>query len=256
MSLLSTQQVEQYKRDGFICNLPILDSAAATHIRQQFDDLEAQTGKTKSQVGLIDRHFDQQFIWALATHPKILDCIEALMGPDILLISTHFFTKYGEGDLAKSFVAWHQDVTYWGLQPPFAMTAWYAVDDADQENGCMRAIPGSHLQGIQEHGKAVTAGNLLSINQEVSVTLADEARAVDMPLKAGEISIHDGTVVHGSLPNRSTRRRCGLTLRYIPPWVKQSALNSHGKEWKTILVRGVDKEHNFKLLEPPFPLAG
>ena len=142
-------------------------------------------------------------------------------------------------------MAWHQDVTYWGLEPPYALTAWYAVDDSDVENGCMRVIPGSHRQGIVEHGESARPGNLLSINQEVSGDDLDESQAVDLILKAGQISIHHGHLIHGSNPNRSTRRRCGLTLRYCPPHVKPVQQNSLGKPWPAVLARGDDPWKNF-----------
>jgi ectoine hydroxylase-related dioxygenase (phytanoyl-CoA dioxygenase family) len=145
-------------------------------------------------------------------------------------------------------------VTYWGLEPPFAITAWYAVDDSDVENGCMRVIPGTHRAGIREHGKAERPGNLLSINQEVSVTVEEEARAVDLVLRAGEISLHHGMAIHGSNPNRSTRRRCGLTLRYVPPSVKQVALNSQGRGYTAVLVRGEDRFHHFEDRPLPWPV--
>ena len=128
-------------------------------IRREFDTLEGREGRERCQIGLLDRHFDDRFVWDLATHPRILDCLEAVMGPDIMLLATHFFCKYPElrdatEAQAEKFVAWHQDVTYWGLEPAFAITAWYAVDDSDTENGCMRAIPGSHATGIRDHGKS------------------------------------------------------------------------------------------------------
>ncbi|MEZ4860298.1 MAG: phytanoyl-CoA dioxygenase family protein [Caldilineaceae bacterium] len=245
-------QADAYKRDGYLTGIPIDDTATATRYRQQFDALEARVGREKAQIGLIDWHYQEPFIWELATHPKILDQVEAIIGPNILLLATHFFCKYGDNeDAREKFVAWHQDVTFWGLEPPLAITAWYAIDDADVENGCMQVIPGSHIQGIVEHGKAQKKGNLLSINQEVSVTAADEARAANIVLKAGQMSLHDGTLIHGSLPNLSNRRRCGLTLRYVPTYVKQIQKNSHGKGWQAILVRGEDKEQNFAQIAPP-----
>jgi ectoine hydroxylase-related dioxygenase (phytanoyl-CoA dioxygenase family) len=131
------------------------------------------------------------------------------------------------------------------LEPPQSVTAWYAVDDSDVENGCMRVIPGTHRGGVREHGKAERAGNLLSINQEVPVTSEEEAGAVDLVLRAGEISLHHGMVIHGSNPNRSTRRRCGLTLRYITPAVRQVSLNSQGRGYAAVLVRGEDRFHHF-----------
>src|SRR5207248_1920795 len=133
----------------------------------------------------------------------------------------------------------------WGLEPPCALTVWYAVDDSDRENGCMRIIPGSHGEGIRAHGTAQQEGNLLSINQEVPVTPAEEQSACDLILHAGEVSIHDGALIHGSLPNRSNRRRCGLTLRYVPTTVKPIALNSMGKRWNAVLVRGCDEYNHF-----------
>jgi ectoine hydroxylase-related dioxygenase (phytanoyl-CoA dioxygenase family) len=247
---LTPQQVEAYKRDGFVTGIPTEDEAEANRYRTLFDELEANEGREKCQIGLLDRHTDQEFIWELATHPKILDYIEDLIGPDILLLATHFFCKYGP---QEKFVAWHQDVTYWGLEPPEAITAWYAIDDSDVGNGCMRVIPGTH-RGIREHGKSDKEGNLLSINQEVPVSADEENSAVDFILKAGQISIHHGQLIHGSLPNRSTRRRCGLTVRYVPPWVKQVEKNSLRRSWNAILLRGEDREKNFGELPEPFPM--
>lgn len=252
---VTSGQVTFYKENGFLGAINIVDPTGAEEIRQQFDLLEAKVGKEKAQVGLVDHHFEEEFIWQLATHPRILDAVEALIGPNIHLLATHFFNKYGEGEDASAFVAWHQDVTFWGLEPPYAITAWYAVDSSDRENGCMQVIPNTH-HGIVEHGKSDQQGNLLSINQEVEVTPEQIATAVDLPLQAGQMSLHDGTLIHGSLPNRSDRRRCGLTLRYVPTWVKQSAANSYGKRWQAILVRGEDTEQNFERLEPPYPVIG
>lgn len=250
---ITAEQAAFYKDNGFLGAIDIVDPVEAQRIQQQFDALETRVGKEKAQVGLIDYHFQHEFIWRLATHPRILDAVEAVIGPNFLLLATHFFNKYGEGEDASAFVAWHQDVTFWGLEPPYAITAWYAVDDSDRENGCMQVIPNTH-HGITEHGKSSQKGNLLSINQEVQVSSEQLATAVDLPLRAGQMSLHDGTLIHGSLPNRSNRRRCGLTLRYVPTWVKQTVDNSHGKRWNGILVRGVDTEQNFGQLAMPFPL--
>jgi hypothetical protein len=269
-----THLAEVFARAGFVSGARVCDEAAAARIRAAYDALEAVEGREKCQIGLLDRHLDQQFVWDLATSPAVLDVVEAAIGPDIILLATHFFCKYPEprpGESVKDqaeqessldaqrstlnappkFVAWHQDVTYWGLEPPLAVTAWYAVDDADAENGCMRVIPGTHLGGIREHGKSDRAGNLLSINQEVRVTEAEEASAVDAALRAGEISLHHGVLVHGSNPNLSSRRRCGLTIRYVPPYVKQVAANSQGATWAGILVRGRDDYHHFGEREKP-----
>ena len=253
--VLSNAQIEAYKREGFISAINVIEEPNVSRYRHAFDDLEARVDKETAQIGLLDYHFEQKFIWEIATHPTILDTIEALIGPNVLLLATHFFNKYGEGDDAEVFVAWHQDVTFWGLDPPMAITAWYAVDDSDEENGCMQVIPSTHVSGVLEHGKAQQAGNLLSINQEVHLTPEQADSAVDLPLRAGQISIHDGTLIHGSLANRSNRRRCGLTLRYVPTWVRQAEENSLASlngRWKPVLVRGRDAEKNFGERERPW----
>ena len=236
-------QHEFFEENGYLNGIRIHDDAEVARIRQAFDELEQREGREECMIGLQGRHIDVPFVWELASCPKILDRIEDVMGPDIMMIATHFFCKYP--DHTDKFVAWHQDVTYWGLEPPYAITAWYAVDDSDVENGCMRVIPGSHRWGILEHGKSATPGNLLSINQEVKSDELDDSQAVDLILKAGEISIHHGHLIHGSNPNRSNRRRCGLTLRYSPPHVKPVRPNSIGKPWEAMLVRGEDREKNF-----------
>lgn len=239
---LTEAEVAAYCADGFLSGIRIVEEAEAIEIRRQFDLLEAEVGRETAEIGLLDRHFDTPFIWDLATRPSVLDRVESLIGPNILLLATHFFCKYGAG---TKYVAWHQDAAYWGLEPPNALTVWYAVDGSDRENGCMRVLPGTHKGGIRTHGKAEAGGNLLSINQAAPVTPEEEARAVDLILRPGEASIHDGAAIHGSLPNLSSRRRCGLTLRYVPTTVKPVGINSMGKSWRAALVRGVDTERHF-----------
>ena len=233
--------------------LRVVGSEQARHYRALFDGLEAAEGREKAARQLFSRHYDQPFIWDLATHPAILNSVEALIGPNIFLLGSQFFCKYGPD---VKFVAWHQDLMYWCLEPLEEVTAWYAVDDSDRENGCMQIIPESH-DGMMEHGKSRRTGNLLSINQEIDVGPEEESRAVDCVLKAGEISLHHGMAIHGSLPNRSTRRRCGLVLRYIPTHVRPLAPGPTGTDlkWTPVLVRGEDREGNFPSARSrPFPI--
>ncbi len=239
---ITSEQVQFFEDYGYLTDLNVHDSSGAAAVCDEFDELESREGQDQCTIGLQGRHIDQRFIWTLATESKILDCIAALMGPDILVLSTHFFCKYPETN--GRFVAWHQDVTYWGLDPPFALTAWYAVDDSDAENGCMRVIPGTHKQGIVAHGESSRDGNLLSINQEVEAEV-DDGLAVDLVLKAGQMSIHHGRLIHGSNPNRSSRRRCGLTIRYCPPHVKPIKANSLNSPWPAVLARGEDSFQHF-----------
>ena len=238
-----------WETQGYLTGLDVLTDTEVRHYRSLFDELESREGKSNAQIGLIDRHFKEKFVWELAIHPVILKHVQCMIGPDVLLLATHFFCKYPS--LGDRFVAWHQDVTYWGLKPPFAITAWLAIDDADQENGCMRVIPGSHLGDILDHGKSSKAGNLLSVNQEIPDSMVSAANAVDIVLKAGQMSLHHGKLIHGSNPNRSNRRRCGLTIRFVPPSIKPADNNSTRGRWHPVLVCGKDEYQHFKLEPRP-----
>ena len=249
---MSQDNVQTYADKGFLTQVDLFSESEIGHFRACFDELETREGREKCQIGLQARHLDEEFIWQMSTDSRVIDVIQELMGEDIMLLSTHFFCKYPDHE-AKKFVAWHQDVTYWGLDPAEAHTAWVAIDDSDTENGCMRVIPGSHKNGIVTHGESEEGENLLSVNQEIPDELVDTSQAFDLELKAGQLSIHDGQLYHASNPNTSDRRRCGLTLRYIAPHVKQIELNSLGTRYPTILIRGEDRHKNFP--EQPMPFA-
>ena len=240
-----------FAEQGYIPQIAVLTPDEVLHYRQAFDALEAKVGKKASQITLMSKHFEYEFIWELATNSKILDAVEEVYGPDLLLIGTHFFCKYPQPEVGEHFVAWHQDVTYWGLQPPKAITAWLAIDDADVENGCMRIIPGSQQGGIVEHGKSQRGGNLLSVNQEVPDELVDADTAVDLCLPAGSMSLHDGQLIHGSNPNRSNRRRCGLTIRYSTPEIRVVHDDSFTGQWYPVLLRGQDRYGHLSYVDPP-----
>ncbi len=144
-------------------------------------------------------------------HPAIVDVVEDLVGPDILCWTTSFFIKEPG---SAGFVSWHRDATYWGLDPEEVVTAWVAINHSNVESGCMRVIPGTHVDTFHQD-------NLLTRGQEISVQV-DESRAVDIVLRPGEISLHDIKLVHGSAPNGSRDRRIGLEIRYVPTRVRQT----------------------------------
>jgi hypothetical protein len=248
-------QTERYRQAGFLTGIRLFSSQQMSRWRAAFDDLEAREGPQRCRTGIKGRHSDEHFIWEMATHPRLLGLMRELLGEDLLLMSTHFFCKYPEA-APQRFVGWHQDVTYWGLEPPEAHTAWIAIDRSDRENGCMEVIPGSHRRGIVDHGRSQRPGNMLSIEQEIPSDLVEESAAVPLELDPGQASIHDGHLMHASRPNLSRRRRCGLTVRFITPNVRQAKGNSVGQQWQPILVSGEDRFGNFELASPPFPLAG
>ena len=216
---------------------------------QQLEANEAaHGGRLSGRIGQ-KPHLLYPWMDQLVRHSAILDAVEAVLGPNLFCWASQFFAKNARD---PGYVSWHQDGTYWGLSSPDVMTAWVALTPSVPQNGCMRVIPGTHHAGVREHGTSDAAGNLLSINQEVPVTSDEEARASDIVLAAGEISLHDGALIHGSLPNRSPRRRCGLTLRYVPASVKPVGINSMGKNWNAVLVRGEDRHAHFGRRERPF----
>ena len=222
---VATDRVLQYQQDGVLFPIDLFSDDEIAGYRREFDRLDQTEGVDRPQARNRQRQFDLEFVWRMASHPTLIALMQELMGPDLLLLATDFFVKYGNPE-TKAFVAWHQDVTYWGLEPPDAHTAWIAVDDSDIENGCMRVIPGSHRHGIATHGTSQRAGNQLSINQEIPDKLVDSSSALDLELRAGQISVHDGHLFHASQPNRSHRRRCGMTVRFVRPNVQ--AENSLG----------------------------
>jgi ectoine hydroxylase-related dioxygenase (phytanoyl-CoA dioxygenase family) len=184
------------------------------------------------------------FTWAneLARHPKILDAVEDIIGPDILCWSTTFFTKEAR---SPSFVSWHQDATYWGLSTSDVVTAWVAFADAPVESGAMKFWPGSHLKNQLAHRDTFAEHNLLTRGQEIAVEVP-HGEGVDVPLQAGEMSLHHVLLVHGSGPNTTADRRIGYAIRYILPHVRQVKVRD-----SATLVRGRDTHGHFDLEPPP-----
>ena len=234
--LLSAETVAQFNRDGFYFPLPVLTRDEAAEYRRCLERHEARTGKPLQGNWRHKTHL--LFTWAdeLVHHPKILDAVEDLIGPDILCWTTNFFIKEASH---PGFVSWHQDATYWGLDPDDVVTAWVAFTDATPENGYMQFIPGSHKIDQLPHVDTFHKDNLLSRGQEIAVEV-DKSKAVGVPLRAGEMSLHHIKLVHGSEPNRTGDRRIGLAIRYIPTYVRQTKVRD-----SAMLVRGEDKHHNF-----------
>jgi non-heme Fe2+,alpha-ketoglutarate-dependent halogenase len=240
--LLSAETVDRYRRDGYHFPIRVLSATEAHGYR---DRLEAQeralggplSGNMRHKVHLL-------FTWAneLARHPVILDAVEDVIGPDILCWSTTFFTKEAH---SPSFVSWHQDATYWGLSTDDVITAWVAFADAPVESGAMKFWPGSHLRKQLEHRDTFAPDNLLSRGQEIAVDVP-AGEGVDVPLKAGEMSLHHVLLAHGSGPNTTSDRRIGLAIRYIPPHVRQLKVRD-----SAMLVRGHDSHGNFDLEPEP-----
>jgi len=238
---LSTATVERYRRDGFYFPVPVLSPGEANEYRRRLEAVEAEHGGTLTAEIRQKPHLLFTWLADLVRHPAILDAVEDVLGPNLLVWSTSFFIK---GPRDSTFVSWHQDATYWGLSEPDVVTAWVAITDATVDNGAMRMVPGSHGEQLA-HRDTFAANNLLSRGQEIEVEV-DDARGVDVVLRAGQMSLHHVRMVHGSPPNRSDDRRIGFAIRYIPTHVRQLAGDTDG----AMLVRGVD-DHRYYVPERP-----
>ncbi len=242
--LLTAAQIADFERDGYLFPLRAFSAAEAREYRDALEAYEAETGDAihsnmRHKVHLLFRWAD-----AIVRHPRILDAVADILGPDLLCWTTNFFIKEAED---PAFVSWHQDSTYWGLEPSDVVTAWVAFTDAPVESGAMKFLPGSHKLDQIAHRDTYAADNLLTRGQEIEMTV-DEARAVDVPLGAGEFSLHHIRLVHGSKPNATPDRRIGLAVRYIPTYVRQVKIDD-----SATLVRGRDRHGNFE--HEPRPAA-
>lgn len=234
--LLTPSQVEAWTRDGFTSPVRVMSPSEAHQYRVALETHEAKTGQPLQGNWRHKTHL--LFTWAdaLVHHPAILDAVEDAIGPDILCWTTNFFIKEAN---SPGFVSWHQDSTYWGLDPDDVITAWVAFTEVTPENGYMQVIPGSHKVDQLPHVDTFHKDNLLSRGQEISVEV-DKAKAVGLALHAGEMSLHHIKLVHGSDANRTNDRRIGLAIRYIPTYVRQTKVRD-----AAMLVRGTDKHRHF-----------
>jgi non-heme Fe2+,alpha-ketoglutarate-dependent halogenase len=242
MTGLSQAAIRQYQGNGYFSPIQVLSPAQADGYRRKLEANEASgrlpAGGLRSKSHLLLTWVDE-----IVRHSRVLDAVESIVGPDILVWGTSFFIKEPRN---RSFVSWHQDLTYWGLEPADIVTAWIALSASTSRNGAMRVIPGTHTTEVVPHKDTFAADNLLSRGQEIGAEV-DDAKAVTLELEPGEMSLHHVKLVHGSEPNPSDTRRIGLAIRYIPTNVRQTA----GMTDSAMLVRGVDVFGHFHAEEPP-----
>lgn len=240
---LTGAQLESYNRDGYIKPIDVFSGEEIADIRQYFDRILAQTlAAGGNSYSISTAHMKYGRVYDMLTHPKIVDCVADLLGDDVIAWGSHFFCKMpGDG----RNVAWHQDASYWPLSPSKAVTVWLAIDDADLENGCMKFIAGSQHFGHLTYHKS-DPGDHSVLNQVVENPEQYGTEVID-DLRAGQASIHNDLLLHGSDANSSNRRRCGLTLRYAAAEVRAAM----GWNAKGVVVRGKDASGHWG--NPPRP---
>ncbi len=237
---LAPDAVSRFRDEGYLAPLAVMSEAEAGNGLARLDAIMAQRSGRVIPSQNLKIHLLLPFLWDLVHHPAILDPVEDVLGPDILCWGAGFFDKLPG---TAKHVPWHQDVTYWGLSEPAALTAWVAFTPSTPGNGCMRVSPRTH-HGRLAHRDTGDNDVMLPGREEVAVAV-DEAGAVDVVLRPGEMSLHDVLVVHGSAANSSTTRRCGFAIRYVAGHVTTVG----GKRGSATLVRG--RDHGTYDLEPP-----
>ena len=217
---LDPDEIAHYEREGYVIPRWRLPGALLKQMRADLDDLLA-ANPTLGRDSMVCPHIVHGGTQGLrgdacwlehARIPDVLDLVEQLIGPDFLLWGT---TVFGKPAGTGKRIPWHQDGEYWPIRPLATCTAWIALDDATLENGCLRVIPGSHRERRVRHHQQ-NDSPALALNQELDASEYNEREAADICLEAGQISLHDVYLVHGSEPNMSAKRRAGFACRYMP----------------------------------------
>jgi hypothetical protein len=217
--LLSDAEVEAYGKNGYVTPRYRLPAGVLADLRREIEALiDGNAGVRSEQLAgaHIERNTDTGVkgnvdLLAFTQNDDILDIVEQIIGPDIVMWGSQVFSKPAGDGMA---IPWHQDGQYWPMRPLANVTVWIAVDPATVENGCLRVIPGTHDKRLMPHHEDNAEGFVL--NQGLDASAFDERKAVDIELEAGQISLHHAMIAHGSNANRSPRRRCGYAIRYMP----------------------------------------
>ena len=208
--MLSQSQIDRYHENGYLIPNYCLSDDTLVDIKSAHSKLVEQLPQFVDYCPAILPH-DPSFV-RFARNDDLLDMVAQLIGEDIALWNSSFFAKPAR---VGSTTPWHQDGEYWPMRPLATCTVWIAVDDSTVENGCLRVIPGSHQgQRVRKHVTNDAPG--LALHQELPPSEMNKEAAVDLILSAGQISLHDVFLVHGSEPNRSAKSRRGMTLRFMP----------------------------------------
>ncbi|MDC0037047.1 phytanoyl-CoA dioxygenase family protein [Alphaproteobacteria bacterium] len=226
---------KKYQKNGFVFPIDVIDLKYANQCRLKLEDVENKIGTLhyKSKI-----HTILTWVYKLATHNNILDLVEKILGPNILLHNSTFIIKEAN---TPSHVSWHQDLTYWGFSHDDQVSVWLALSPANELSGAMQMIPESYTSGMIEHIKTKDKNNVLLQGQKVE--RVNEKNATLCPLLPGEASFHHGWTLHRSKSNRSSDRRIGLNFQYLATHVKQTKHNNDS----AICIRGFDQYNNFKI---------
>ena len=246
---LTAAQAARYADEGFLHPIPVIPADEAAAMRAELEALErdwldAGLPRPLNQYKRVNAHTVMPLAARMAMDMRVLDVVEGVLGPDILIWSAEFFIKEPN---TRAIVTMHQDLTYWGLgATQDQLTAWIALSPATRASGGMDMVKGSHKNAILPHKDTFDDDNLLSRGQEIAVEVADEDKT-PVELMPGQMSLHHGLMFHGSGPNTTDDRRIALAVRYITPKVKQEVAERD----YAMLARGADRDRNFIHMAPP-----
>ena len=244
--MLSQGQIDAYRRDGYSFPHPAFSGAELQVCRDGLARYEAWLGKPVNQGDWRWRSAAYAFLpWldGLIRHQRILDAVEDLIGPEILVFTTTFFIKEAN---SPTFAAWHQDATYFGIEPYEHVTAWVALTEATEEAGCME-VASSHGQPRQLRHAALGLKDSINGGGQAIVEEFDQSGTVMMTVPAGSFSLHHTLCRHRSAPNRADHRRVGIGISYIPAHCRITS----PVRMLVPLVRGENSGRHFDILPPP-----
>ena len=234
---LTDQQVRSFRDDGFLPPFAVATPELVADMRSRLESYEKSQGGALRGSHRFKDHLLFRWLSDFIRTPKILNAVEDLIGPDILVWSTDWWIKEPQ---SPQFVSWHQDSQYWGLESDKLVTVWVALSPSTERSGCMRVLPGSHAGPDLLHKETYHDDNMLTRGQQI--TEIDEERAVNLEVGTGEAALFAYRIAHASYPNQTDDRRIGLAIRYIPPDTQQAYSNQDS----AALVRGIDRIGNFK----------
>ena len=237
---LTEEEKEQFRTWGYIKNLPVFDNPAIPVLQQRFKELAAILPEGVHMSRVNHWHKANRYVYNLCRTPTILDYVEDLLGPNFFQWGAHCFAKFPHDE---TVVPWHQDSRYWPLEPKMTVSVWLALFDTDETNGAMRIVRSSHLWEPVEHNRIANENYVLHL--EADQKAIDQGEVVTLDLKAGEISLHDNRILHGSGPNNSDRIRAGQAMRFAPTNVRCDLSTKGWSTFESYLVRGIDEfNHN------------
>jgi hypothetical protein len=229
--LLSEAQLRQFRDEGYALPFRAMSGEAAQLCRKRIEAYEASAGHDANRTLKIKGHLAFPWLVELGRNPTVLDAVEDVIGPDLLLFGASIFAKDAHD---PRYVSWHQDSAYFGLSPHLEVTAWIGFTPSRVESGCLRILPKSHLGPDLHHVETHAPDNMLARGQ--TIMGIDESKAVELELEAGEFSLHHERTAHASHPNRGDDRRIGFAFFYIPTHVRSTT----GRR-TALLVRGEDR---------------